>query len=325
MKIKKPLTDEKMTNNLTSLKQILFSRNLFKPFVFELAPKLRDEQLLSAWTPDQIEFSRDKMQAVQHNIQTMPHLWRILQFFTQADLNVQNGQATLLFDLFEGAPELLGMVATFSAIESVHAEAYAKFIDIVGADEAFYSSFESVPVFRELTEISKTEDIHDIRSLFKAFLYRYLAQEGVFLFTFFVLLLSFYKELNLFAGLEEVVRYSMRDELLHVQGIRHVILTLDKLHGGIVGIWNGIAQDEELQILSLQDKVIEYIFGDLKEINCITKQTLRDYAEYNFNSSCKFSPPKQSKHPMPWVRDYFQENHLDLFAHKTSIYLNVKC
>lgn len=312
---------------ISSLKEMLFNRKLFKPFVFEYANELRDAQLMSAWIPSQIDFTKDKMQSVQHNITTMPHLWRILQFFTQADLNVQKGQATLLFDLFEGAPELLGMIAAFSAIESVHAEAYAKFIDIVGADQDFYSSFEDVPVFKAITESSKVCDVIDIRSLFRCFLHRYLAQEGVFLFTFFVLLLSFYKSKDLFAGLEEVVRYSMRDELLHVAGMRHVVLTLDRLYGGMIDIWNGVARDEFQLIMKLQKNVIKYIFGDLPEINEITPKILAEYAEFNYESCCMFSdsPPKSDKHPMPWVRDYFIANDLDLFSHKTSLYINVKC
>lgn len=318
-----------MNRDLLYIKEMLFSRKLFKPFVFDLAVQFRDKQLLSAWVPNQIDFERDKMQAVQHNLSTMPHLWRILQFFTQADLNVQNSQATLLFDLFEGAPELLGMISAFNAIESVHAEAYAKFIDIVGADEEFYSSFESVQVFQEITEASKTGDIIDIKSLFKCFLYRYLSQEGVFLFTFFVLLLSFYKKMDLFNGLEEVVRYSMRDELLHVAGMRHIILTLDNLYGGMIDIWNGVAEEEFHTIMKLQNKVISYIFKDLKSINGITQEDLKDYAHFNFEGACTFNgrtpEDNHQHHPIPWVRDYFQDNDLDLFAHKTSIYLNIKC
>lgn len=318
----------KMQNKmeLNALKEMLFNRKLFKPFVFELAPMLRDQQLLSAWIPDQIDFSKDKIHAIQHNISTIPHLWRILQFFTQADLNVQKSQANLLFDLFDGAPELLGMVTTFSAIESVHAEAYAKFIDIVGADENFYSSFEEVDVFRDITNYGNIDEIIDIRSLFRYFLHRYLAQEGVFLFTFFVLLLSFYRVKDIFHGLEEVVRYSMRDELLHVAGMRHVILTLDKLYGGILDIWNSVSDSEFNTIMKLQDRVIEYIFQDLKEINGIDIKTLKSYAHYNYESSCTFhKTPTKMEHPLPWVRDYFTENDLDLFSHKTSIYLNVKC
>lgn len=305
----------------------MFSREFFKPKEFECCDKYRDAQGREFWDPSSISMRDDRKDFEKVSKADREILSRILKFFTQADLNLQSAQCSTVLNLFKGCPEVQGMYCMFSAIESIHQDAYSLFVDTILEDDNFYKEFKQVPVFKALTEQSCEEveidyEIDAILYLFE----NILLQESVFLFTMFVLLLSYHKEKGLFPGLDEIVCYSIRDETIHIEATDKLCRRIqtqrdvreDELAEYVIPVLKRVEQTNS--------EIIDFIYQDELSINGIEKSELLAYGRFNLYKSKFINNLIETPHtrnPFKWVQTLLTDRKTDFFSSSSTSYSKI--
>lgn len=195
------------------IRNILSTRNYYKPYWYNEASEFTKLQQRAHWLPDEIPLSADvndfkvKMTESEQNL-----IGNILKAFAQTEVHVGNdywiNQVAIKFKL----PEIQEMAVTFAAMECIHAEAYARLNEELGLDnfEAFMEDEEARNKIERLQDV-KSESLSEIAqslAIFSAF------TEGVNLFSSFAVLMSFQMR-NLMKGTGQIVAWSVRDESLH--------------------------------------------------------------------------------------------------------------
>jgi ribonucleoside-diphosphate reductase beta chain len=194
-------------------KNLLGTRNYYKPYWYEEAQEFTKKQQLAHWLPEEVPLASDlndwqlKLNPKEKNL-----IGNILKSFAQTEVHVGNdywiNQVAVKFKL----PEIQEMGVTFAAMECVHAEAYARLNEELGLDDfqAFMEDEEAREKIDRLVELpgETLEDKALSLAIFSAF------TEGVNLFSSFAVLMSFQLR-NLMKGTGQIVAWSVRDESLH--------------------------------------------------------------------------------------------------------------
>jgi ribonucleoside-diphosphate reductase beta chain len=194
-------------------KNLLGTRNYYKPYWYEEAQEFTKKQQLAHWLPEEVPLASDlndwqlKLNPKEKNL-----IGNILKSFAQTEVHVGNdywiNQIAVKFKL----PEIQEMGVTFAAMECVHAEAYARLNEELGLDDfqAFMEDKEAREKIDRLVELpgETLEDKALSLAIFSAF------TEGVNLFSSFAILMSFQLR-NLMKGTGQIVAWSVRDESLH--------------------------------------------------------------------------------------------------------------
>jgi ribonucleoside-diphosphate reductase beta chain len=140
----------------------------------------------------------------------------ILKGFAQTETVVNDYWSGMVTKWFR-KPEIIMMVTTFGAFETIHAEAYSLLNETLGLenfdefmeDEATMAKIENLTSIRD--SLNGEKNLHEIAkslAIFSAF------TEGVNLFSSFAILLSF-KMRNKLKGVGTIIEWSIRDESLH--------------------------------------------------------------------------------------------------------------
>jgi len=313
---------------LTEFQKKFVERETFKPKKFVFCDAFRDKQLAQGWVPSRICYVEDRKTSMHLDTNSLSVLRRILMFFTQADLNVQKGQGDFFATSFKGCPEMLGMIGMFNAIESIHADAYSDFVDVLEFESSFYTEFKEVEIFKQITTRTEkiSNDLNQISNMSEwldILLINFVVSEGVYLFTFFILLLSFYRTFKSFHGLEEIVRYSIKDEILHVNAYRTLVYNLNKIDSNILNLWVNCCKIYKPTALEIQKEIIDFIFREEYSVNEIQKDLLLDYAEFNYDAATSIDQQIARPNPIPWIGDYLNQLSVDFFSIKSTAYKNV--
>lgn len=302
----------------------MFNRTEYKPLMFADAQTLMKEQANIVWTIDDISLIEDTKDFILAETEERDVLFRIFKFFTQADVNVQYAQ-TKLFNTFIGCPEVIGMLSSFMMIETIHMEAYARVIDnFTRENDEFYKEFQNVPVFKSLHERTKEISLDPITTkeeLIDFIVEFFLIPEGVYLNTFFVLLLSFYKFNSTYAGLDTIVSYSMRDENIHVRGMRSLCMELNRQY-----FENKLSVQNDklfLDVWETQQEIIKYMYGTRSDINTITQEDLFLYTKFNVYNSIRgseYTIQNEIKNPFQWIDSHLKSRIVDIFSSEETRY-----
>lgn len=191
---------------------ILTPRISYAPFEYPQAFKYVELQQQSHWLVSEVSFNSDihdwKTNLTEPEKQLVGH---ILKSFTQAEVFIGEYWSGNVSSWFK-KPEIQMMASTFSAMEAIHAIAYAQLNQSLGLDD--FSAFFSEPTGKAKidrlinTRGKKKEDIARSLAVFSAF------NEGVNLFSSFAILLNF-SRFNKLKGVGQVVAFSIKDESLH--------------------------------------------------------------------------------------------------------------
>ena len=119
--------------------------------------------------------------------------------------------------------EVRKMLASFTAREFIHQEAYALFNDTIGFPESEYSVFLEIEEMREKHDFMLDIDINSKEgkgiSLAKS-----VINEGLVLFSSFAMLLNL-QRFGKLKGFGKINEWSIRDENLHAQGMAKLFRT----------------------------------------------------------------------------------------------------
>lgn len=305
---------------------LLKPRNYFKPFEFEWAYDAYKAQSLMHWVPSEIPLHED-VSDWKHKLNDSERhlLTNIFRFFTQADIDVASGYINKFMPAFK-APEMNMMMTTFASMEAIHIDAYSMLIETIGMPDSTYQEFQEYEEMKEKhdymwnssldmsyhTNIFKigarsVEDYADKMETAKLALdlAKFSAfSEGLQLFSSFIILLNFAR-FGKMKQMGTVIKWSVRDESLHVESMIRVFKTLiDENPWLWVDNFKKVIYDTCREMVELEDKFVSLAFSH-GPVEGLTEEEVRLYIRYIADRRLLQLGLKPnygvSKNPLPWV------------------------
>lgn len=201
----------------------------------------------------------------------------ILRLFTQSDVNVGRGYYEKLIPVIKNN-EARNMMGSFAAREATHQRAYALLSDTLGFGEDFYNEFLEYAEMKEKHEFM-IEDIGKSHHDFAVYLAKQTMMEGISLFASFAMLLNF-DRLGKLPGMCDIVRWSMVDESIHIEGNCAIFREFLEEHPNIVD--DGFKKDiykTARALVKLEDSFIDRAFK-LGGVDNLDKEDIKKYVRY---------------------------------------------
>ncbi len=251
------------------------TRNIPFPIEYQWAWDCYQKQIELTWVPTQQPMTddvRDWKRGIADGERTV--IKSIYKIFTRMDQMVHNFYESGLPEI--KANEVRMMLSQFRSMECTHMWAYIYLIQSVGIPETWASSYQDNCAM--LAKCEALEKYKDASLPLRIACFN-LFGEGVILYGSFAILASF-QLIGLMQGTATLVKWSQRDEELHVfaaaQLFKAVLAeTGEKLEGELeINIIN-CCQD----IVETEQAFIDSIFGD-NVVRSITKEEVKKYVEY---------------------------------------------
>lgn len=262
---------------------VLGTRVGFKPFQYPRFYEIYRTHFGLNWTPEETRLD-DDVYDWKHKLSAneKQFLTNIFRFFTEADVDVAGAYSEVYLPAFK-LPEIRMMLLSFAEREGTHMRAYSHLIDTLGMPSSIYK------VFMEYTEMADKhqyvesfmtkENEFDIHKLLKQIAVFSVFTEGMQLFSSFIMLLNF-SRFNKMKGMSEIVRWSIRDENLHYEGMAELFKTVLREDPQ----YNTDALREEIyevgyKMVELEDKFIDLCFNQT-DIEGLTKEEVKEYIRF---------------------------------------------
>jgi ribonucleoside-diphosphate reductase beta chain len=270
-------------------------------------------------------------------------LAKLFRFFTQGDMLVMDAYADKYIPVIGKQPEVKRMMLAFANAETIHIEAYSKLIETIGMPDTEFSAFlehgemvakmdyvmkfdptqyvlEPSGHFAELIEAAREFKYELARSLaaYSAFM------EGMQLFSSFAVLMNF-NRFNKMKGMGKVIEWSVRDELLHCEGMCWLFREFIKENPEI---WTDEFKKEIYQIcrdmVKLEDKFIDLMFKEAGEIEGLTPEELKKYIRFIADRRLADLGLKANYHvkenPLSFMDWMLMDSHTNFFEQKVTEY-----
>jgi ribonucleoside-diphosphate reductase beta chain len=202
---------------------------------------------------------------------------QILRLFTQSDVNVGQNYYDVFIPTFRNN-EIRNMLGSFAAREAIHQRGYALLNDTLGFGEDFYNEFleyEEMAAKNEfMLNLNKASQRDIAVSLAKQ-----VFSEGVALFSSFAMLINF-DQYGKMKGMSDLVRWSIKDESVHIEGNARLFRTFLEEHPRIVndGLKGEIYQAAR-DLIELEDLFIDKAFA-ISTIANLDKEAVKQYVRY---------------------------------------------
>ena len=207
----------------------------YKPFKYPWAMQSAEAHEKIHWGSWEANLQEDMSQWKSGKItpQERDFITQILRIFTQSDVAVGGNYCDIFIPAFKNN-EIRNMLLSFANREGTHQRAYALLNDTLGLPEKEYSAFLEYSEMRDKIEFMTQAPEGLGKATHLAFeLARSVCNEGMSLFSAFVMLLNF-QRFGKMKGMCEVVEWSIRDETTHVEGMTNLFRVYCKEHPRVV-------------------------------------------------------------------------------------------
>jgi ribonucleoside-diphosphate reductase beta chain len=214
-------------------------------------------------------------------------LTQLFRFFTQGDLDIAGGYRNVFLPQLGGTPELGMMMMSFAAREAVHVDAYSMLIETIGMPETAYSEFLEFTAMKDKHDfLLKDRNLLENLAVFSAF------GEGMLLFSSFAILMNF-ERFGKMKGMCNIVRWSIKDEEVHVDGMTQLFKELfkststEKQHEDLFSFTErdeirGCVVGHAKDMVELEDKFIDLCFA-MGDIEGLSAADMKQYIRYITN------------------------------------------
>lgn len=243
----------------------------------------------------------------------------ILRLFTNSDVAVGSGYFDKLIPFIKNN-EARCMLGSFAAREAIHQRAYALLSDTLGFGEDFHWEFLKYHEMKEKFEFMLEGDIEDASS-FAMYLAKQTLVEGVNLFASFAILLNF-DRLGKLPGMCDIVRWSMIDESIHVEGNAALFHQfLEENPTIVLDDFKHSIYETARKLVELEDMFIDKVFelGGVSNLDSEdVKQYVRYVTDYRMNQLGFKKNWNIEDHPLPWV-DYLMGKSFSNFFERSTV------
>jgi ribonucleotide reductase beta subunit family protein with ferritin-like domain len=275
----------------------------YKPFHEDWAMELAKEHENKHWIEEEADLSSDvsdwknKLTDSERNL-----VHQILRLFTQSDVQVGQNYCEFYIPTFKNN-EVRCMLLSFAAREGVHQRAYALLNDTINLPESDYRAFLDYEEMADKIEFM-ADQCTDTKVGVGLALSKTVFNEGCSLFGAFSLLFNLTRSGRM-KGMGEIVRWSIEDEDLHVQGMSKLFRRWCEEHPSIVTDEFKRNIYEQARITAeLECAFIELAF-DQFEIANINKDEIKAFVKYlcdrrltQMGLKPNFNVPSN---PLPWM------------------------
>ena len=301
------------------------ARTTLRPIKYQWALEAWERQNQILWLPSEVSMAddiRDWKIGLSDDERTF--LTRILRFFTQADIDVHDCYTRRYMNIFV-APEVLMMLTAFANAETIHVQAYAYLLDSLGLPEKEYSAFLETEVMKEKHDfLSKysMDNAYEVGiglAVYSGFV------EGLQLFGSFIMLLHF-SRMNKLNGMATILRWSIRDETLHVESLTKLFKTFHIEQKMPMGFLDAQVREAGRKAVDLECAFIDFAFDGI-EIEGLTKEGVKSHIRWLANHRLKklgctpLYTEKDGCEPLPWANALMSSpEHTNFFEGRTTEY-----
>lgn len=278
----------------------------YKPFKYPWAMLSAEAHEKIHWGSWEANLQEDMSQWKSGKItaQERGFITQILRIFTQSDVAVGGNYCDIFIPAFKNN-EIRNMLLSFANREGTHQRAYALLNDTLGLPEKEYSAFLEYSEMRDKIEFMTQAPEGLGKATHLAFeLARSVCNEGMSLFSAFVMLLNF-QRFGKMKGMCEVVEWSIRDETTHVEGMTNLFRVYCKEHPRVVTdrLKSFIYTNYE-KAVELEDALVDLVFKGV-EMEGLSTDEVKTYVRYLADRrllQLGLKPIfKQKENPLPWL------------------------
>jgi len=239
-------------------------------------------------------------------------------------------------DLYKRLPkyEIQAVGATFSESEARHFDAYKHLLEVLGLEDEF-QTITDVPAIKDRISylekyLSGTRSKSD-KMYTKSVLLFSLFIEHVSLFSQFLIMMSFNKELNLFKGVSNIVEATSKEEDVHGNfGIDIINIIKKENPEWFDEEFEELIRSACVKAFEAECKVLDWIF-EKGELSFLSKETITEFIKNRFNNSLQsigmkevFEVQTQSLESTMWFDVEIKSTKEGDFFYKKSIDYNKK-
>lgn len=275
------------------------------------------------WHEDEAKLGIDMQQWKSNKITTEEKelISNILRLFTTSDVVVGQGYYEKLIPVIKNN-EARNMLGSFAAREGIHQRAYAMLSDTLGFGEDFYWQFMEYDEMKEKYEFMNSS-IGKSYEEFAVYLAKQILIEGVTLFASFAILLNF-DRLGKFPGMCDIVRWSMIDEGIHIEGNTALLHEFLEEHPKLVtDVFKKDVYNLARRLVELEDLFIDRAFKiggvenlDKKDV----KRYIRYVADYRLNQLGFKKNWHVKENPLDFIDGLMASTHGNFFERSISEY-----
>lgn len=288
---------------------LLKQKSSYKPFHYPWAYDFFLQHERMHWLAEEVPLETDlKDWKNKLTVGEKELLTQLFRFFTQADVDVAAGYAKKYLPNMSFHPEITMMMNSFAGREGVHIDAYSKLIETLNMPDSLYQEFLDYAEMKDKHEFVNEFNITDPYSILLGLAIYSGFTEGMQLFSSFAILMNF-ERFNKMKGMCNIVRWSIRDETIHVQGMTTLFKTLLQE----LGLSESEKQKLRLEIIEivsqmiyLEDRFIDLCFAS-GDVEGLTKNEIKSYIRYIANR--RFNQlgflgdiyVENTQNPLPWL------------------------
>lgn len=256
----------------------------YKPFAYPWAMQFTEDHEKIHWGSWEAKLQEDVNQWKSDKIsdKEREHITQILRIFTQSDVAVGGNYCDIFIKQFKNN-EIRNMLLSFANREGTHQRSYALLNDTLGMPESEYSLFLS---FKQMASkinfmVTPQSVLEDPEQMLAYQLSRSVCNEGMSLFSAFVMLLNYQREGKM-KGMCEIVEWSIRDETMHVEGMTKLFHTYCLENPQVVTdqLKSYIYANFE-KAVELEDGLVDLVYSESNDaISNLTASEVKEYIRY---------------------------------------------
>lgn len=257
------------------------------PYEYPELLKYKDAIRHSYWIDSEYNFTTDildyhtKVNDVEKDV-----IKKTMLAIAQIEVNVK----TFWADMYKRMPisEIGDVGMTFAESEVRHKDAYAKLLTILGLQGEFEHVIEVPAIKHRIDYLSKYLDgsrSKDNKMYTKSVLLFSLFVEHVSLFSQFLIMMSFNKELNLFKGISNVVESTSKEEDIHGNfGVEIINIIQKENPEWFDAEFNDLIYSACIKAYDAECKILDWIF-EKGELKFLPKEVIQEFIKQRFNNS----------------------------------------
>ena len=268
-------------------KNIFMPRENIMPYEYPSLLDYKDAIRHSYWIDTEFNFTTDiddfktKISDEEREV-----IKKTMLAIAQIEVNVK----TFWADMYKRMPitEVGDVGMTFAESEVRHKDAYARLLRILGLEDEFKTVVEIPAIAGRIKYLKKYLDgsrSRDNKMYTKSVLLFSLFIEHVSLFSQFLIMMSFNKEMNLFKGISNVVEATSKEEEIHGNFGAEIINIIKKENPEWFDKeFEDLIYSACMKAYTAECDILEWIF-EKGELKFLSKETIQNFIRNRFNNS----------------------------------------
>ena len=268
-------------------KNIFLSRVNILPYEYPQLLAYKDAIRHSYWIDTEFNFTEDIQ---DFKVTITPAERDVIKKTMLSIAQIEVSVKTFWADMYKRMPitEVGDVGMTFAESEVRHKDAYARLLRILGLEKEFQSVIDVPAIAGRIKYLKKYLDgtrSRDNKMYTKSVLLFSLFIEHVSLFSQFLIMMSFNKQMNLFKGTSNVVEATSKEEEIHGNfGVEIINIIKKENPEWFDKEFEDLIYSACMKAYNAECDILEWIF-EKGELKFLSKETIKNFIRNRFNNS----------------------------------------